>query len=133
MQRGLTVLEIVVVLLALGIVIALGVPYWQERSIRMHRIDARTELLSTARRLAGCHERLNAYQNRACTVDLPVTTAAGTYRLSGEILADSFHLTAQPIGEQQADQECGSFFLDDRGQKGVSGRLPPVECWRGLD
>ncbi len=120
-------------MLGLGIVAALAVPYWQEHRIRLHRVDARTELLSTAQRLAGCHERLNAYQNRACTVDLPVTTAAGTYRLTGEILADSYRLTAQPIGEQEADQECGSYFLDESGHRGVSGKLAPTVCWRGQD
>ena len=132
-RAGLTLLEVLVVLLALTIGAVLVVPYWQAHRVRLRRVDARTELLSTAARLSSCHERLNAYQNTACTVSLPVTTAAGTYRLSGEILADSFRLTAQPLGEQESDRECGAFFLDDRGQRGVSGPLAPADCWQGLD
>lgn len=128
--RGLTLLEVVVVLVGLAIALAVAIPYWQSHRIRLHRMDARTELLSTAERLAGCHERLNAYHNSACTVILPVITPAGTYRLSGEILADSFRLTAQPLGEQEADKECGSYFLDDQGHRGVSGSLAPGACWQ---
>jgi type IV pilus assembly protein PilE len=132
-QQGLTLLEVIVALLALGLMIAIAVPSWQQHRIRLHRVDARTELLSIAGRLIACHARLGAYNNDACTVALPVSTAAGTYRLSGEVTADSFRLTAQPLGEQEADRDCGSFLLDERAHRGVTGQLAPVECWKSLD
>ena len=130
---GLTLLEVLVVILVLGVAAAVAVPFWQQHRVRLHRVDARTELQSTAERLAGCFARLNVYDNQACTVALPVTTAASTYRLSGEILAGSFKLSAQPLGEQVADRDCGVFFLDDRGRQRVSGRLSAEECWRAVD
>ncbi len=126
---GLTVVEVCVVLVVLAGLAWLGLPFWLQHRLRLHRVDARTELVSTAQRLTGCFARLGVYDNPACTVALPVATAANTYRLTGQIDAGGFLLRAEPLGEQTEDRECSAYLLDHRGQRGVSGTAPPAQCW----
>lgn len=128
--RGGTTLLVLLLGLMAGVVLALvAVPAWQAHRLRLHRVDARTELLSTAQRLADCYERLQAYDNPACTVSLPAVVADSTYQLQGTISAREFALRALPLGEQQADAECGEFQLDHRGQRRVTGKAASSQCW----
>jgi len=75
---GLTVLEVLVVLVVLGGLAAYAIPAWHQHRISLRRVDARTELAATAQRLTGCRASLAVYDNPACTVTLPITTASGT-------------------------------------------------------
>lgn len=128
-RGGATLLGLLLGLMA-GVVLALvAVPAWQSHRVRLHRVDARTELLSTAQRLADCYERLQAYDNPACTVSLPAVVADNTYQLQGTVSAREFTLRALPRGEQQADVECGEFQLDHRGQRRVTGKAASSQCW----
>lgn len=129
-QHGGATLLGVLLSLALSVALALfAVPAWQAHRLRLHRVDARTELLSTAQRLAACFERLQAYDNPACTVSLPVAVADNTYQLQGTVEHGAYHLVAHPLGEQTADADCGDFELDHRGQRSVSGKLASKDCW----
>lgn len=129
--RGLTLVEVVVTLLLLGVLTAIALPSWQQHQIRLRRADARSELLSIAGRLSACFARLSAYDNPACTAALPAVTAGNTYRVTGEIGPSSFRLQATPLGAQIADQGCGAYSLDQHGQREASGTLPPGQCWQG--
>jgi Tfp pilus assembly protein PilE len=129
-QHGGATLLGVLLSLVLSVALALfAVPAWQAHRLRLHRVDARTELLSTAQRLAACFERLQAYDNPACTVSLPAAVADNTYQLQGTVEHGAYHLIAHPLGEQEADGECGDFQLDHQGQRSVSGTLASKDCW----
>jgi len=126
---GFTLVEVCVVLVMLSGLAWLAIPSWLQHRLRLHRVDARIELVSTAQRLTGCFARLGVYDNPACTVALPVATAANTYRLTGEIAAGGFLLRAEPLGDQAEDRECSTYLLDHRGQRSVSGTGSPTLCW----
>lgn len=129
-QHGGATLLGVVLSLVLSVALALfAVPAWQAHRLRLHRVDARTELLSAAQRLAACFERLQAYDNPACTVSLPAAVADNTYQLQGTVEHGAYHLVAHPLGEQAADADCGDFELDHQGQRRVSGTLNSKDCW----
>ena len=129
-QHGGATLLGVLLSLVLSVALALfAVPAWQSHRLRLHRVDARTELISTAQRLAACFERLQAYDNPACTVVLPAAVADNTYQLQGTVEHGAFKLTAHPVGEQAADADCGDFQLDNAGQRSVSGVLAAKDCW----
>lgn len=128
-RGGATLLALLLGVMAAVVMALVAVPAWQSHRLRLHRVDARTELLSTAQRLADCFERLQAYDNPACTVSLPATVADNTYQLQGTIGAREFALRAQPLGDQRADAECGEFRLDHRGQRRVTGKAASSECW----
>jgi type IV pilus assembly protein PilE len=125
---GLTLLEVLIALAVLGAVAAFAIPAWQKHRISLRRVDARTELVATAQRLESCRASLNVYDNLACTVVLPITTATGSYRVEGELRPQGFRLTAKPLGEQVGDA-CGEFSIDHAGARSVSGSKPAAECW----
>lgn len=125
---GLTLLEVLIALAVLGALAAFVIPAWQQHRISLRRIDARTELVATAQRLENCRASLNVYDNPACTVALPITTATGSYRVEGELKPRGFRLTAKPLGEQAGDA-CGEFSVDHAGARSVSGSKPAAECW----
>ena len=128
-QHGFTLLELALVIMAAAAAFIFGVPAWQQHKLRLHRAEARSELLSTAQRLSGCFAQLHVYDNPACTVTLPETVADNTFELRGQITAGSFALQAHPVGELAGDVDCGELRLDHRQQRSVSGRLPANECW----
>jgi type IV pilus assembly protein PilE len=125
---GLTLLEVLIALVVLGALVAFAIPAWQKHRISLRRIDARTELVATAQRLQSCRASLSVYDNPACTVALPISTATGSYRVEGELKPQGFRLTAKPLGEQVGDA-CGEFSIDHAGARSVSGSKPAVECW----
>ena len=128
-QCGFTLLELALVILVAAAAFIFGLPAWQQHQLRLHRAEARAELLSTAQRLSNCYAQLQVYDNPACTVTLPETVADNTFELRGEIAAGSFALQAHPLGELAGDADCGELRLDHRQQRSVSGRLPVAECW----
>jgi type IV pilus assembly protein PilE len=128
-ERGFTLLELALVIVAAAAAVMFGLPAWQQHKLRLHRAEARAELVSTAQRLSGCYAQLHVYDNPACTVTLPETVADNTFELRGQITAGSFALQAHPVGELADDVDCGELRLDHRQQRSVSGRLPVAECW----
>ena len=129
-QHGGATLLAVLMSLVLSVALALfAVPAWQANRLRLHRVDARIELVSAAQRLASCFERLQAYDNPACTVSLPAAVADNTYQLQGSVEHGAYHLVAHPLGEQAADADCGDFQLDHQGRRSVSGALGSKDCW----
>ena len=127
-SAGLTLLEVLIALVVLGALAAFAIPAWQKHRISLRRVDARTELVATAQRLESCRASLNVYDNPACTVALPVTTATGSYRVEGVLEPQGFQLTAKPLGEQTGDA-CGEFTVDHAGARSVSGSKSASECW----
>ncbi|MFO1502188.1 MAG: type IV pilin protein [Steroidobacteraceae bacterium] len=135
---GVTLTEILVVLVVLAILIAVAIPAYRHYVIRANRGDARRDLVALAVQMQRCFERAGDYRHDAagssspCLL-LPQTNAEGTYAVSfadGLPTASSFRLVAKPRGEQVADAGCGALTLDEKGQRGVTGSDPPEECWR---
>ena len=125
---GLTLLEVLVAIVVLAALAAYAIPAWQKHRITLRRVDARTELVATAQRLKSCRASLAVYDNPACTVALPITTATGSYRVEGELKPQGFRLTAKPLGEQGADA-CGEFSIDQDGKHAISGTQSAGDCW----
>jgi type IV pilus assembly protein PilE len=137
--RGVTLLELVIVLVVLGILVAVAIPTYRSYAIRMNRGDARRDLVALAAQLQRCFARSRDYRVEAqgspvACITLPSTNAEGSYTVNwdaGEPTASSFRLVATPQGRQAADSRCGSLTIDQAGQRGVSGSLSPQECWQG--
>jgi Tfp pilus assembly protein PilE len=125
---GLTLLELGALCAVLAVAAYFAVPAWHQHRISLRRVEARTELAALAQRLAGCHKTLGVYDDAACTITLPVTTATGAYRVEGELQREGWRLVARPLDEQQSDG-CGALGLDDHGVQTASGTLPVAECW----
>jgi type IV pilus assembly protein PilE len=135
LQVGVTLTELAVAIAVIAIFIAIGIPTYRQHVLRVKSEDAARELLMVAQRLQGCQKRTGHYARlddvpNAC-VTLPYDIPEGTYRISGDIVADAFLLTATPIGSQAVDAHCRAFTLDHLGQQGVTGSATPKDCWAG--
>jgi len=128
--KGMTLVELVIVIAVMGILMATAVPSYRNYTLRVHRAEAIRMLLQASM----CQERLVAsrgnYNTRLCQ---PVT-ASKRYRLSYDS-ADSqgrnYVARATPTGAQVADP-CGSLLLDQSGERSISASdISTAKCWGG--
>ncbi len=135
-DRGLSLLELLVVLLVVGVLVALAVPAYQRHVIRTHRVEAMTELqalLTAQERFHLRHGRYAAEVEAAPPAGLGLSPATRRYSLSISLAADgqTFIATASPLpGPQSEDEECLTFSTDQRGRRAVSGPGGVEKCWR---
>lgn len=138
-QRGVTLIELLIVVVIVGILAAIAIPGYRQYVIRVTRTDATRELLSVAQRLERCFSRTNDYTRlddvpNVC-VTLPYTNAEGTYRIENvaAMTANTYSIRAVPQGGQAADTRCATFTLNQMGQQGVTGTSSGDSrgCWGG--
>lgn len=139
--RGVTLVELLVVVLILSIVLGLGVPGYRQYVMRANRTDATAALL----RIAAAQERFYLQQGRyagagemaaAPPAGLGIAaTERGYYNLEVDAPdpAVGFTATATAVGGQLDDDHCRSFSVNEAGQRSAldDGGAPNLEaCWR---
>lgn len=140
-QRGMTLVELMIVVVIVSILLGVGVPSYRGYIQRSNRADATTALM----RVAANQERHYLQYNRyATTLDgaAPAglngrtTSDRDFYNLTmvvGDITTD-FTVTASinPAGKQKDDTDCLTFTLNEQGLRGATGGAadPVEECWR---
>ena len=128
--QGITLIELMIVIMIVGILAAVAYPNYLEYSARAKRNEARAALL----RLAINQERFYL-NNNTFTADMtqlgfsasPFTTETGNYTVAVTAAdASNFSATATYLlGGKEADR-CLTFTIDGRGVK-TSG--PETNCW----
>jgi type IV pilus assembly protein PilE len=136
-QRGVTLVELMTVILILGILSAIAIPGYSSYVRKTKRADAKVALTSTAQQLERCYTRYYSYvpNGGQCPLVLPYNTPSGTYTIDADaaavptpgITASTFALKATPIGNQALDTHCGTFKLNQQGQQSVS--TAATDCW----
>ena len=129
--RGVTLLELMIVVVIVGILAAIAYPSYQDQVRKSRRADGKGVLLQTAQQLERCYTRFASYNNVNCGVALPVDSPEGFYQVSAAALtASSFTLDAAPQGAQAADAECGTLRLAHTGAQGSLGADGDAnDCW----
>lgn len=132
---GLTLIELMIVLVVMGILIAVAYPAYQEQVRKGRRADAQAVLAQAAMFVERFYSENQRYdQNIAGTaVALPVTLqqaprdgASKFYDLSLQVVAQqSFTLRAVPRGVQSGDR-CGTMTITNTGVQGAAAG----DCWR---
>jgi len=129
-MRGITLMELMIVVVIIGILAALSYPNYREFVARAKRSEARAALLKIA-----TNQEKYYLQNNTFTSDLtdlgfnadPYTTDSGTYSVR-ITAADASNFTAEADylpGDGEADK-CNLFSIDGRGQKASD---PDTDCW----
>jgi type IV pilus assembly protein PilE len=130
-NSGFTLVELLVAILIVGILVGIAIPAYRSYVVRATRTEAKQALLARASDLERCFTRNNTYVNAAatpCGVVLPY--AGANYKIQAQsITATSFVIQAVPTGGQAKDTSCGTFSLDDKNTRTVSGNPNAQDCW----
>lgn len=143
--RGLTLIELVVVLAILGLLASIAVPGFRGHLVRAGRTEARTALLSLATAQEKFHLQCHAYAGAldgerpsACSpprLRFPGTTARRAYVIAvtaADASAWTATATVDDGGPQAADGSCRVYQLDSSGARGArdrGGADSTRECW----
>lgn len=128
-MRGITLLELMIVVTIVGILAAFAFPSYRAQVIRTHRADGMAALMQESQRLERCYTRFSAYDNSNC--DAPAFTSLdGHYIVEATRTASAFTLDATPQGGQADDTECAVLRLKSDGVQGSQGADTDTnDCW----
>ncbi len=143
-QRGLTLIELIVVMIVVGILAAIAIPSYRNYVIRSQRADAKDALLALATAQEKHYLQCNIYATDIagatdCAAGELQGTAAsqnGWYALAIDAAdATSFTVSAVAVaGENQfQDTACRTYRVTDRGVRtadDAGGGDNTAECWR---
>ncbi len=130
-MRGVTLVELMIVVIVLGILVAVAYPNYRDFAARGKRNEAKAALLQIATNQERVYLNTNSYTTDMTQLGFPVAdnfeTDSGSYVVDVGA-ADAVNFTATAT-YQKADNEAGkclTFQIDARGQK-TSG--PLADCW----
>lgn len=134
-MAGVTLLELMMVVVVVGILGAIAIPSYRAYTIRAHRTDAKNALLSLATSQERYYLANRTYGTLAqlAAAGYPTTSEYGMYTLAVTVSdATTFTATAVPAAgggsngvDMTQDTQCGSFSIDARGVRGASS----PNCW----
>jgi type IV pilus assembly protein PilE len=130
-MQGVTLIELMIVVVIIAILAAVGYPNYREFAARAKRNEAKAALLQ----IATNQERFYL-QNNTFTQDLTVlgfattptfTTATGSYVITITAAdAGNFTATADYVFGGSEEAKCNIFQIDGRG---VKSSTPDTDCW----
>ena len=134
-ENGFSLIELMIVVVIVGILLAIALPAYQDYVLRSHRTDAHSSLLDIAAR----QERFVA-QNNTYTTEISAATGLGIgsttsregyYDLTvaacaAGTIANCYLITATATGTQVNDTDCLAITYDSTG---VKAGTTAGECW----
>lgn len=138
-QTGVTLVELLSVVLIIGILAALVIPSYQESVRKARRSDGQAVMLELSQWMERFYTENGRYdQDRAGTAVTAVVPASllsapkeggvTHYNLAlGNLAQLTFTITATPAAAQAGDK-CGNLTLTQSGVKGVSASTV-AQCW----
>jgi len=131
LMGGITLIELMIVIVIVGILAAIAYPNYREFVARATRNEAKAALLQ-----AATNQERHYLQNNQFSSDLtelgfssnPFTTDSDAYRISVEAVvpASNFTVTATYLLSGAESEKCAEFTIDGRGIKASS---PDTDCW----
>jgi type IV pilus assembly protein PilE len=128
-MRGITLMELMIVVVVIGILTAIAYPNYREFAARAKRTEAKAVLLE----IAANQERFYLNANRFGTLTElgyadPLLTDSGSYTVSIPLNnAADFVVTAAYNHSGNEFDRCSTFTIDGRGNKTSTGSIG--NCW----
>ena len=128
-QIGFTLIELLIALACVALLASLAWPSYQSMTWRSQRAQARAALLQAAHWLERAASANGSYP-LAADVPTSVLHMEGTnYKLSVTSTAQSYTLSATPLGAQ-ANDACGTLVVNHLGVRSVQGASQSAaQCW----
>jgi type IV pilus assembly protein PilE len=138
-QSGLTLLELLIALVIVGILTSLALPGYSAVLQRAHRNEARLALLGIQHAQERYYQRHFRYTDQMAAGGLAIgeRSAGGSYQLEVALQDEgqSYLASATPVtgGRQAGDRECAALTVDETGRRGgrtSAGNDASTACWR---
>ena len=139
-QRGVTLMELLTVVVIIAILASISIPTYRSYLIRTQRAEGKTALLQLQAAQEKFYLNGNAYTDDVTGASpdglgLPGNSETNKYDITVELVDDGqgYVASATPAdgGGQEDDALCGSLTLTDTGVRNIDGGTGTVaECWR---
>ena len=139
-MAGVTLMELLIVIVVIGILAAIAVPSYRRYLIRSQRSEAKIALMQLQTAEEKYYLQNNAYTNNTTGVSpaglgLPAMSETGKYDVSVTTFpggGQSFIASAVPHagGGQTDDADCLTFTIDERGTRAITGSSTSQLCWK---
>ena len=143
-MRGVTLMELMVVVTILGVLAAIAIPSYRRYLIRSQRSEAKIALLQLQTAEEKFYLQNNIFTDNIAEASpgglgLLALSETGKYAISVVLAADDngnddqrYVATAAPAvdGGQADDAECETFTIDERGTRSVTGPKGSQFCWK---
>ena len=128
-MRGMTLIEMIVVVAIIGIIAAVAWPIFQGQTMKNRRTEAINALTRIADELQE-YRTENNFSYDGYVVSPAIANSLSSYQANTNLTASTYTITLTAINAQAADADCTSLTLNHLGQKGFVGTAPSVmRCW----
>ena len=137
-QRGMTLLELMAVVMVIGILGMIAIPSYRQYVMRAHRAEAKAALLQLATNQERFYLTNRTYGTVAELVAAGLLAAdglseRGTYQVTiDDADANTYTATATPVDggafDMRDDDQCTTFSLTPQGERTATGSAPD-RCW----
>lgn len=127
-QAGVTLIELMVVLVIIGIISAIAYPSYTRHVLKSNRSNAQAMLMETAQFMERYYTVNNSYANAAVVSAVVPKGATGTgvkYNVSFSVTPTATAYTVQAVAANgQTGDTCGTLTLAHTG-----AQTPASGCW----
>jgi len=130
-MHGVTLMELMIVIVIIGILVAVGYPNYRDFAARAKRTEATSSLLEIASMQERFYLQNNVYTNDLTDLGFaanPTITDSDSYSIViTEADASDFTAVATYRLGGSEEAKCTTFVIDGRGQKTFTGS--GTNCW----